>query len=268
MISRAIFGPQCQGRRRVFFPDRALGPDGSKSSPEPRPSKAFWGVQRPSLTEEGRAPTAAMSGSIDGYRLGMSVLRLDDVLAEVMERPADSGIRMIGVDGPSGSGKSTLAARISARIGAPLVLMDDFVSWVDLVGWWPRFEAQVLNPLLTGNDAHFQVRDWESDEFGTSLNGWKDVEWSPIVVLEGLTCTRSAIADRLAYRIWVEAPDEDRLRRGLERDGDTHRGLWLDSMTTERQFFTDDATRTRADLRVNGNPDISHDQESEVVLFD
>jgi hypothetical protein len=39
-------------------------------------------------------------------------------------------------------------------------------------------------------------------------------------------------------------------------------------MTTEREFFTDDATRTRADLRVNGNPDISHDHESEVVLFD
>jgi hypothetical protein len=74
----------------------------------------------------------------------MSVLRLDDVLAEVMKRPADSGLRMIGVDDPSGSGKSTLAAQNSARIGAPLDKMDDFVSWVDLVGWWPRFEAQVL----------------------------------------------------------------------------------------------------------------------------
>jgi hypothetical protein len=116
----------------------------------------------------------------------MSVLRLDDVLAEVMERTADSGMRIVGVDGPSGSGKSTLAARISARIGAPLIQMDDFVSWVDLVGWWPRFEAQVLNPLLSGND-----------------DGWKTVEWSPVVVLEGLTCTRSAIADRLAYRIWA-----------------------------------------------------------------
>jgi len=87
-------------------------------------------------------------------------------------------------------------------------------------------------------------------------------------ILEGLTCTRAAIADRLAYRIWVEAPDDVRLRRGLERDGDTHRDLWLGSMTTERQFFTDDATRTRADLRVNGHPDISHDEESEVVLLD
>jgi len=130
----------------------------------------------------------------------MSVLRLDDVLAEVMKPTPDKGIRIIGVDGPQGTGKSTLAARISALIGAPLVQIDDFVSWVDLVGWWPRFEAQVLNPLLTGNNAHFQVRDWENDEFGTSLNGWKTVKWAPVVVLEGLTCTRAAIADRLAYR--------------------------------------------------------------------
>jgi ABC-type lipoprotein export system ATPase subunit len=43
----------------------------------------------------------------------MSVVRLDDALAEVMERTADSGLRIIGVDGPSGSGKSTLAARIA-----------------------------------------------------------------------------------------------------------------------------------------------------------
>lgn len=87
------------------------------------------------------APNAATSGSIEAIVWGMAVLRLDDVLAEVMKCTADDGIRIIGVDGPQGSGKSTLATRISARIGAPLVQMDDFVSWVDLVGWWPRFEA-------------------------------------------------------------------------------------------------------------------------------
>jgi len=32
--------------------------------------------------------------------------------------------------------------------------MDDFVSWVDLVGWWSRFQAQVFNPLLSGSNAH------------------------------------------------------------------------------------------------------------------
>jgi len=210
----------------------------------------------------------AATRSFHSYRLDMWLLPLDDVVAEIMERPADSGIRIVGVDGPGGSGKSTLGARIATRIGAPLIQMDDFVSWVDLVGWWPRFESQVLNPLLSGSDAHYQIRDWKNDEFGNSLKGWKTVAWSPVVVLEGLTCTRAAAADRLAYRIWVEAPDEVRLRRGLERDGESHRQLRLDSMSTERQFFTADATAARADLRVNGSPTVSHDQESEVVLLD
>ena len=198
----------------------------------------------------------------------MTVLRLDDVLAEVREPAAHSGIRLIGVDGPQGSGKSTLAGRIAVRLDAPLIQVDDFVSWVDLVGWWPRFEEQVLDRLLSGHDAHYQARDWKNDEFGSSLDRWKTVGWAPVVVLEGLTCTRSAVWDRLALRIWVEVPDEVRLRRGLDRDGETHRQRWVDSMRTESRFFAADETRARADLRVDGNPGIPHDPESEIVVLD
>ena len=181
---------------------------------------------------------------------------------------AESGIRILGVDGPGGSGKSTLAARLAARSGAPLIQIDDFVSWSDFAGWWPRFERQVLTPLLSGLDSRYQVRDWANDEFGTSLNGWKTTEWAPLVILEGVTCTRLAAADRLAYRIWVDAPDSVRLRRGIERDGETHRQLWLDWMKSEQQFFADDRTRARADLRVNGHPHVRHDHEAELVVLD
>jgi len=113
----------------------------------------------------------------------MRVLRLDDVLADVVQREAGtSGIRLVGVDGPSGSGKNTLAARLAARAHAPLIEIDDFVSWSDFAGWWPRFESQVLLPLTEGSDAHYQVRDWSNDEFGTSLDGWKTVPWAPLVI--------------------------------------------------------------------------------------
>jgi hypothetical protein len=110
----------------------------------------------------------------------VSAVQVDDILANVMARAAaEAGIQILGVDGPSGSGKSTLAARLAARSGAPLIKIDDFVSWPDFAGWWPRFERQVLTPLLSGLDACYQVRDWANDEFGTSLNGWKTTEWSP-----------------------------------------------------------------------------------------
>jgi uridine kinase len=203
------------------------------------------------------------------YRRRVGVIRAVDVLADVMGRsPARSGGRLIGIDGPSGSGKSTLAAQLADHSGAPVIQIDDFVSWTDFAGWWPRFEREVLDPLLSGSDAHYRVRDWVHDEFGTSLNGWKTVPWSPLLIVEGVTCTRREAADRLTYRIWVEAPIQLRLQRGLDRDGETHRELWLDWMDRERRFFAEDGTRARADLRVNGNPRMVDDGESEAVLID
>ena len=101
------------------------------------------------------------------YGFRVPVLSLDDVVADVMRRDAaGTGIRLIGVDGPSGAGKSVLAARLAARSSAPVVAIDDFVSWSDFAGWWPRFDRQVLTPLLSGADARYQVRDWANDEFG------------------------------------------------------------------------------------------------------
>ena len=197
------------------------------------------------------------------------MLSLDAVLADVMRRDsAGTGIRLIGVDGPSGSGKSTLAARLAARSSAPIVAVDDFVSWSDFAGWWPRFDRQVLTPLLSGADARYQVRDWANDEFGTSLDGWKAVAWAPLVILEGVTCTRLAAANRLAYTIWVEAPEDLRLQRGLGRDGTDHRQLWLTWMAEERDTFAADGTRARADLRVSGHPTVRHDPETVLVTLD
>jgi adenylate kinase family enzyme len=197
------------------------------------------------------------------------VLSLDDVLADVLQRDAaGTGIRLVGVDGPSGSGKSALAARLAARASAPVVEIDDFVSWSDFAGWWPRFERQVLTPLVSGADARYQVRDWVNDEYGASLDGWKTAAWAPLMILEGVTCTRLAAAKRLAYTIWVEAPEDLRLRRGLERDGTDHRQLWLTWMAEEREFFAADGTRARADLRVTGDPTLPHDPETELVTLD
>lgn len=199
----------------------------------------------------------------------MPVLRIDELLGYVGQlAPARSGIRLVGVDGPSGSGKSTLAAQLAARSSAPLIEIDDFVSWTDFAGWWPRFESQVLVPLEAGSDPRYQVRDWENDEFGTSLDGWKTVAWAPLVILEGVTCTRRAAERFLAFRVWVEAPAPLRLARGVERDGETHRRLWLDWMKEEERFFADDRTRARADLWVDGNPSVKHDPTLEVVTLD
>ncbi len=183
----------------------------------------------------------------------MSEVALVDIVAAFSSRPAQ-GTRIVGVDGPSASGKSSLTRRLLDRTDATLVEIDDFVSWTDFGGWWPRFDDQVLQPLLRGEDARYQIRDWQNDPNGSSLSGWKTAPWSPLVFFDGVTSTRRAVTDLLTYRIWVEAPAEIRLARGIERDGERARHLWLAWMEEERAFFLEDCTRERADLLVNGDP--------------
>ena len=174
------------------------------------------------------------------------------MIARAAHASGVDGVRLIGVDGPSGSGKSTIGSSLAAALEAPVIEIDDFVSWGDFAGWWPRFDAQVLVPLLSGQDARYQVRDWHDDEFGDALAGWKSVAQHPFVVLEGVTCTRREISDRLAVRVWVEAPAEERLRRGIARDGESHRSLWERWMAEESAFFERDGARDRADFVVDG----------------
>ncbi|HEY4152982.1 MAG TPA: AAA family ATPase [Pseudolysinimonas sp.] len=176
----------------------------------------------------------------------------DRVTALARRSDATNGIRIIGIDGPSGSGKSTLAREVAAQLDCPTVEIDDFVSWNDIDRWWPRFDEQVLSPLLAGQSARYQQRDWVGDEFGDTLGAWRTVEWHPFVVVEGVTATRRETIGKLSLAVWVEAPDELRLARGIERDGDDHRALWEDWMRREAAFFAADRTRQRADLVVPG----------------
>jgi uridine kinase len=197
---------------------------------------------------------------------GVAITEVRQVLTAIADLPAVNDIRIVGVDGPSGSGKSTLARRLADRAGAPLIQVDDFVSWSDFDGWWPRFEHEALQPLVSGRDARYQVRDWEGDEFGTALAGFKTVRWAPVVVIEGVTCTRRATVGRLTYAVWVEAPAEVRLQRGLDRDGESHRDLWLQWMDAEGRFFAADRTRERANLRVNGAPEALLAQSGDQIV--
>jgi uridine kinase len=159
----------------------------------------------------------------------------------------------VAVDGRAGSGKSTLARSLSRALGqAPILQLDDVLSWDDLTDFWPRLEAQALLPLFQGRSARFQARDWDHDPYGRQLGAWKEFPFAEVIVLEGVGSARTQIRNRLAYAIWMETPPALCLERGVRRDGQERMELWMDWQRREDAFFEADAVKERADLVVDG----------------
>jgi len=183
----------------------------------------------------------------------------EGALATIVERalaasPRLGPVRVVCVDGPAGSGKTTLAAGLAARgaeraASVGIVHLDDlYEGWTGLEGsLWPRLAAQVLEPLRRGRPGRFQRYDWVAGRF----DDWVDVPVRDVLVLEGCGSARRAADAVAVLRVWVEAPDELRLARGLARDGAAARDSWLRWMADECAHFAAERTRERADVRLD-----------------
>jgi hypothetical protein len=201
--------------------------------------------------------------------VGERVRALADLAEEIRARPCARAVRLVAVDGRGGAGKSTLARALAATCGgAPVIRVDDFLYWGDIQSWWPRLEHQALRPLLAGSAARFRVRDWAGDPLGQGLAGWAEVSPAGVVIVEGITASRQAIAADLAMALWVTAPRPVRLRRAIARDGPQRRPLWIEWMRLEDEFFARDGAATRADHLVCGQPTIPVDPAIQAVLLD
>jgi uridine kinase len=179
---------------------------------------------------------------------------------EVLAKPADiacqiralaaESVTLVAIDGPAGAGKSTFATKIATSLGdVPVVTTDDFATWRDPFGWWPRFFVEVIEPLLAGRPATYRCSRWDNDTVGEQVV----IAPAPIVILEGVSAARRDWAQHLAFIIWVETPWELRLDRGLARDGRDAASLWEDWMAAEDAHFAADRTWERANLIVRGD---------------
>lgn len=172
------------------------------------------------------------------------------VLALLDERDATLGSgRLVCIDGPAGSGKTTLAAGLSAaRPDAAVVHMDDlYPGWDGL----PRVGAQLgtlLRPLAEGESGRYRRWDWPAGDWAEEVV----VPPGPLLVVEGVGSGSPVPGVTPTVLVWVEAPHELRMRRGIERDGDAFAPHWEAWAVAEAEHFARHRTRERADLEVDG----------------
>lgn len=188
----------------------------------------------------------------------------NDLLALLRKVPPRQRTLLVGIDGRGGSGKSTLARQLERSASdLTVVEFDDFYlrlqerkgrasrSDAEIGGNfdWRRLQEQVLAPLSRDEAAAYQRYDWPSDE----LAEWHSVPVGGIVIIEGNYSTRQELFDFYDFTLWIDAPHELRLRRGLMRGGEDTRERWLTEwMPEEERYLAAEDPAKRVHLVLDG----------------
>lgn len=155
---------------------------------------------------------------------------------------------LVGIGGHGGSGKSTLAARLAEVVAdVQVVATDSFWngSGFDL----DRLRTDVVDVVLAGRTAHHDEWDWHEKQ----LRPGRTVAPSGVVIIEGVCALHRMFRDDLDVRIWIDAPYDIRLERGVARDGESSRSTWVDVwMPNEAAYVERDDPVGCAHLVVDG----------------
>lgn len=180
---------------------------------------------------------------------------VEAILGSVRSASPASGMStsIVALDGYGGAGKSTLAGYLGEFLRAEgrrvdLVHTDDFASADNSLNWWPRLIDQVLQPLRDGVVARYQRYDWDLGQ----LAEWHTVQPGGLILLEGVSASRNAFRPYLSLSVWIETPADERLRRGLERDGEQARAQWDQWMADEVAWGSAERPWERADIVITG----------------
>jgi uridine kinase len=187
-----------------------------------------------------------------GRPLSARPVPVADLAARILATPARlGGVRMVCVDGPAGSGKTTLAGRLATALddAAALVHFDELYAGWTMTGAQGRLQAGVLGPLSENRAGSHHRYDWATRRFAPEAVA---VPVREVLVVEGCGSSPRALDPWTTLRVWVEAPVELRLARGLTRDGWELEPEWRRWLDTEAAEFAREGTRERADVRLDG----------------
>jgi uridine kinase len=147
---------------------------------------------------------------------------------------------------------------LSSTFGqAPIVHMDDLTpGWDGLETAVEVLLQNVLLPLSVANPVRFRRWDWTQDR-------WSDEEIDlgvpEVLIIEGVGACAEDVEHFSVLSLWVDAPDADRYRRAIQRDGETYRTQWERWSAQEEIHYARERTRERCSIIIDGMRDWTHE---------
>ncbi|MBT1001410.1 aminodeoxychorismate synthase component I [Paenarthrobacter sp. DKR-5] len=169
---------------------------------------------------------------------------------------------IIAVDGRSGSGKTTLAVELAARLRehrsvSVFHLEDIYPGWNGLEAGVERYVSTALAPLSQGLAAEWLAWDWSLSHDGER----RTTRPADVVVVEGVGAGARAARELLDAVIWLDAAEDERKHRALDRDGDTFAPHWDEWAWQEAQWLAADDVAAAADVTVSSGADAGNPEQ-------
>jgi uridine kinase len=171
---------------------------------------------------------------------------LDRVAALTEARASARTFVLVGIGGHGASGKTTLARSIPA---AQVVGTDEF--WDGSGFELTRLRAEVLDPILRGKPAEYRAFSWELQ---APVPDPRRILPQGVIVVEGVCALHRLFREAYDLRVWVDAPRELRLARGIARDGEDARRVWEEQwLPGEDRYVLRDDPISAAHMIVDGS---------------
>ena len=175
---------------------------------------------------------------------------------------------IVAIDGRSSGGKTTLTRRLCAAFPATAVVHTDDIAWAhSRFGWTDLMINGVLTPVRNGLPVSYRPTAWQANGRAGSVEVPGGCE---LLIVEGVGAGRRDLSQLLDAVVWVQADARDVEQRGLARIGQPGGSRTLADMqgwmTEEIPFVADQRTWERADVIVNGTPELAHDPATHIVI--
>ncbi|MET0781569.1 MAG: hypothetical protein ABWY26_12030 [Microbacterium sp.] len=190
--------------------------------------------------------SAPSSASADPFSAALDIAAAH-VLEAIVGVAASNPVVLI--DGRSGSGKTSLARMLVARWPlhgrVQLVALDSlYPGWDGLADGVEAARELILRPHARGLIGVWERWDWDASTPAEA----HAVDPSLPLIVEGSGLLTAATARLGDVRVWLESPLPSRMRRALERDGETYRPHWSRWAEQEERHLSRDEPMRRASL--------------------